>query len=482
MKPAVRIGVLFGVTLYIVSFNIAYVRLIAPRYSYFGLAYSPMDAGITLVTWMLCLAPAAWLPAQIKRPSMILFLTQYVFVYIPASFILHYSIRPKLDDMIALQLQVVMLAGLSIMQVFYYLPLRPIEPKPMSRAAFFYLLLVMAVVPLAYLTLTLGMTFHFTTFGDDNPLFRLEQTSISGSHALAFIGRYGEFWLTNVLLPLFGAIGLFFKRRSLFALVVSGYVLLYGLTSFRSHLLGPIFIGVVYVWSRMRHKYAALFVGLSLSLLWPMATTNEGVNAFTAAWVNMWHVRVISVQGLAVAQYFQFFQYNPITYFTHLKVFDILNMSQYPNLPFTIAIYFYGTEYGANANFWAADGISSLGVFGMPVMSAFCGAVFWLLDCLAARYRLEFVLVSLAFLPITFANISFFTSLLSGGLGLFLLLLYIGPRLSVMKGGLRRRQNRKHTRLITVVPQKMPVYVQWPTRHAAARTGAMRGRKYQDID
>ena len=320
MKPILRIGVLLGVMLYIECFNIAYVTLIAHHYSYFGLGYSPMDTGFDLTTWVLCLVPAVWLP-EIKRPSMILFLTQYVFVYIPASFILHYSIRPKLDDMSALRLQLVMLAGLSIMQAFYYFPMRSIAPKPMNRTAFVYILLVMALVPLAYLTLTLGRNFHFTSFGDDNAQFRIEQTSVSASHALAFIGTYGEFWLTNVLLPLFGAIGLFFKRRGLLVLVVIGYVLLYGLTSFRSHLLGPMFIGVVYVWSRMRHRYATLFVGLSVSLLWPMVTGNESLSAFPATWVNMWHVRVISVQGLAVAQYFQFFQYNPITHFTHLKVF-----------------------------------------------------------------------------------------------------------------------------------------------------------------
>jgi len=464
MKPILRIGILLGVILYVESFNLAYIELIAPRYSYFGLAYSPMETGYKLATWALCLAPAVWLPAKITRPSMILFLTQYVFVYIPASFILHYANRPKLDDVSAFQLQIVMLAGLSIMQTFYYLPLRPIVPRPMNRTAFLYILLVMALVPLAYLAFTLGRTFHFTSFGDDNAAFRIEQTSVSASSALAFIGTYGEFWLTNVLLPLFGAIGLFLKRRSLLVLVVAGYVVLYGLTSFRSHLLGPVFIGVVYIWSQMRRKYGALFAVLSLSLLWPIMVDNDSLTAFAAAWINMWHVRVISVQGLAVAQYFQFFQYNPITYFTHLKVFDVLKMSQYPNLPFTIALYFYGTEYGANANFWAADGISSLGIFGIPVMSAFCGAVFWLIDCLAARYRLEFVLVCLAFLPITFANISFFTSLLSGGLGLFMLLLYLGPRISSLEAGLNSVQNGRYIRLIRIVPQSLSSLYHSPTQ------------------
>jgi hypothetical protein len=431
-KQLHRLGLVVGITLYILAFNTAYVELVAPIYHYFGLDYSPMSRAYAVAVWALCIVPALWLPEDIKRPSMILFLTQYLLIYIPAAFILHYSTKPRIDDAKALELQVAMLIGLSIMQATYYLPLASLKGSPLAPKQFAVLLAILVSVPLLYLAMTLGGTLQFSGLGSSNGTFRTEQSVAIKGASLGLIGIYGEFWMANVIFPWVAAVGLFCKRRGLVVIVIGGYVLLFGLSAFRAHLLGPLFILTVYAWTQVRRKYLMLFAALCFGLLAPLMLTGYLFEGARSQWIALWHMRTICIQGLTFGQYYGFFQDHNITYFTHLNIFNLLHLSDHPDLPYEIAEYYYHTSFGANANFWAADGLSSLGILGVPVMSAFCGALFWFLDSLAARYRLNFVLVCLAFMTVTFGNISLFTNLLSGGLGLFVLLLYFGPDKGLM--------------------------------------------------
>jgi hypothetical protein len=366
---------------------------------------------------------------------MLLFLSQYVLIYIPTSFILHYSSNPEFDNVTALELQAFMLIGLSIMQLVYYIPLAKVHPNPIKGSTFTAALVILILVPLVYLVVQLGGSFRLTAFGVENWDFRSQQHALGSQGALSFIGAYGEMWIAYILFPLLAAIGLFRKKRSIVIGVVVGYLFLYGLTAFRSQVLAPVFIFVIYFWTRTEHKYRWLFGTLSAALLWPLAILNERFLLLRMFWVALWHVRTICAQGLEFGQYFEFFRVNPTTHFMHLHIFSVLGMSP-PNsdVMSAVSILFYGQPLGENANFWANDGICSLGIIGIPVMSVLCGALFYLLDCLAVRFKLNFVLVWFAFLPISFANCSLFTDLLTGGFGFLILLLYFAPKEGVMGG------------------------------------------------
>src|ERR1035441_8795892 len=171
-----------------------------------GFSYHHLNTTIMLATYALCLVPAIWMP-PITRPSILLFLSQYLLIYIPASFILHYSSIPVFDDVTALELQVVMLLGLSIMQVSYYIPLAAVRPHPLTSSGFKALLAVLVIVPLGYLCITQGNTFRLTDFGNDNTDFRFEQIDVASQHLFRFVGAYGEAWLAYIVFPLFGAVG-----------------------------------------------------------------------------------------------------------------------------------------------------------------------------------------------------------------------------------------------------------------------------------
>jgi hypothetical protein len=390
-----------------------------------------------LATYALCLVPAIWMP-PITRPSILLFLSQYLLIYIPASFILHYSSIPVFDDVTALELQVVMLLGLSIMQVSYYIPLAAVRPHPLTSSGFKALLAVLVIVPLGYLCITQGNTFRLTDFGNDNTDFRFEQIDVASQHLFRFVGAYGEAWLAYIVFPLFGAVGLFCRKWGLLVGIVLGYTLLYGLSAYRSQILAPVFILFIYLWTRRAHKYTWLFGGLTVALLWPMAFSPEKPSAFRILWIVMFHLRTICAQGMELGQYFEYYRVTPVTHFMHLNIFSVLGLSPPNSDPIAaVSEYFYGRPLGENANLWAGDGLSSLGIVGIPVLSIFCSALFRLLDSLAARFKLSFVLVWFAFVPVGFANMSLFTNMLTGGFGLLMFLLYVAPKDGFMRRFLR---------------------------------------------
>jgi hypothetical protein len=76
----------------------------------------------------------------------------------------------------------------------------------------------------------------------------------------------------------------------------------------------------------------------------------------------------------------------------------------------------------ANANFWATDGIASLGIFGVLLISIFFSFFLILLNALTElRKNNLHILVLIPFL-ISLTNTSLFSSFLTGGLFLVILL------------------------------------------------------------
>jgi hypothetical protein len=80
-----------------------------------------------------------------------------------------------------------------------------------------------------------------------------------------------------------------------------------------------------------------------------------------------------------------------------------------------------------NANFWAMDGLAGGGLLGVLFVSVLVALIFWLLDVAAEKHDLRFTALLVCFTAMNLANISLFTTLLSGGFGFLMPILYIMP-------------------------------------------------------
>jgi hypothetical protein len=140
-------------------------------------------------------------------------------------------------------------------------------------------------------------------------------------------------------------------------------------------------------------------------------------------------MRTFSSPGIAIAQYYEFFSTHPLTLGSHITGLSWLVDYPYDyDIPQTLGYYYYGTLVTANANFWAQDGLASFGVIGLGLVSVIAAFVFWILDSVTRGLSMKFVIPALVGILVSFANVSLFTTLVTGGLGFFILICVFMPR------------------------------------------------------
>ena len=159
------------------------------------------------------------------------------------------------------------------------------------------------------------------------------------------------------------------------------------------------------------------------------AFSDEGIQNIYFWILSLMFMRTFGTPGLTMAWYQDFFQRNPLTHYSHVT--GVNWFVQYPYMnPIGIEI---GTSYSgdptldANANFWATDGLAASGLIGVVLVSIFCAFLFWVLDSVASKHELPFTALLISFTALNLANLSIFTTLLSGGLGFLIVILYLMP-------------------------------------------------------
>jgi hypothetical protein len=147
------------------------------------------------------------------------------------------------------------------------------------------------------------------------------------------------------------------------------------------------------------------------------------------SYIAVVHSRLFTIPPLTIPQYFDFFQTHPVTHLSHVTGINWL--LQYPyelDLPYTVGTFYYHSPVGLNSGMWAGDGLAGFGLWGIPLMSVICAVVFLLLDCASADLDPRFVGLGLTFCTAVFGNVSLFTTLVTGGLGLLILTALVAPR------------------------------------------------------
>ena len=420
-----RLGVLLSVLAYALAFNLTYQAFVSRWFTYFGFAHNPPPPSYQVLAWVLIIIPALWLPTRLERPSLLLFHFQYFVVYIPTMFILYQISRPQLALEQTLVLVVYMFIGLSIMQSVYYIKLVDIYRRSLSlnRRLFWGLLALLMLLCLGYVFLLLGQYFRLVNFRD---VYDLRAETFASSNQ---VSQYAVAWSAGVFLPMMFALGSLYRRWWLLPLVLAGYVFLYGIGGAKGTLLATVFLPLVYFWAKFFRAYAsqAFAWGLTVLTLLPFALLIVAVPDFLRLWyIALVNMRTLSLQAHNMAMYVTFFQDNPLTYMSHIR--GISSLIDYPyaaSLPYLMQETFGAGR--ANAGFWATDGVASFGPSGILVASVFAGIALWLVDVFSSKHDPVFVALALTYIAAAFVNVGLFTTFLTGGLGLLLLIFYFSP-------------------------------------------------------
>ena len=420
-----RILLVASILAYIASFQWMYVHYLYPTWDYFGFDYNAPSTSYLILAWILSVAPSLWMPLKLTRPSQLAYWVLYIAVIIPSMFVpLLAGLSPTAE--IGL-LMITLFAGFAISGASYFFPLHHFRASMISRGLFWKGFGLIGVSLALWMIVVFRHNLHIVSFLDVYDVRDVSADIAEGSQA-----NYAFMLLTGAINPFLMGYGLYYSRRAIFLAGAAGQLLVYSVGGTKGSILSIVFISAIYILLKIRKlsfgvttALGAVFLMVLSCLSFVLADYNPGPILSVVLFVIL--MRTLSINGLVTAQYFDFFQKNPFTYFSHIK-----GVSWILPYPYKYAIgqeigqaYAGTTGLNATAHFWATDGIGGLGLPGVLLMSVFCALVFWLLDSVANRHDPRFTALATTYAAYNIANISFFTSLLSGGLMLLIIILYL---------------------------------------------------------
>jgi hypothetical protein len=313
-----------------------------------------------------------------------------------------------------------------------WIKISPLRIHRIQRPLFLSLLLTVCLLGLGYLAVLLGQNFQLVSL---DKIYDLRNESAQSLvDAGSAIAGYLFNWLTGAILPFVMALAVIRRSWLLGGVGVAGYVFLFGVWGSKATLLAPMAI-MAFAWlfrDSRRLLPRQLIVGFSVLLLLPITLMilEEQTRDFATGWlISLVHQRTFSSSALLIPQYLSFFQTHPHTFGSHVGLIGLF--VDYPfnqGVPTTIGLHFYGGPMTANVNYWAQDGISSFGLWGIAPIAMLASFVFWLLDCAAYGLDPRFTTLCVAFVAMNLSDTSLFTTLLTGGLGIIILAFALAPR------------------------------------------------------
>lgn len=405
--------------LFCLTLEVAYGLLIPVVYETFGSGFRAMSAADRALNWGFALLPAAFLPARHERPSALLVLAQYYFIYAPSCLLLAHVSRPVLAWSDVRALQGVMAAGMLILLAGQRLPLLVIRRPRLSARLYGVAFRWFGLAIALYLVLALGRNFRLTNLEE---IYDVRAAAVDVSASAPGV-LYVLGWFASVVLPVAFAAMAVRGRWMAAGLVLAGYVFQLGIGGAKTSIMAIAVLPALFLLTRGPLERLPRAVPLGLSGLFATAVL---LSIAGPPIVSVWFTaitieRVFCVPTFLIAQYLDFFSNHDLTYFSHVN--GISRVVEYPylqDLPTTIGLYFYGVPIGSNAGMWAADGIAALGLLGIPFISAVAAGVFWAMDALTMDLDIAVTTTALGMIAMTFTNISLATTLVSGGVFLLM--------------------------------------------------------------
>lgn len=421
-----RASLVVGIILFVLLLRWAYINWLSAIFGYYGFTYTVPPDKYLLLAFVCSVLPSLWMPMEVTRPSQLGYWVLYLTVFIPSMII---PLFVQLSELPSIAwLTVTLFAGFAILGSSYLFPLRRPKPAVHGQSVFWYGFALLIIICGGTAVLTLRNNIHLVSFSEIYDVRDAARDLSTGP-----LTNYSVMWLYGAINPFLLAWGLFYKRPSFFIAGALGQLLVYSSFGTKASLLSIVFIVGLYLVFRIGKALFALkltwvIVALFALLCGAYIYSGEEPGLILFGLLFLIFFRSFGLAGLLTGQYLNFFQHNPFTHYSHLKVVDLL--VRYPfhyPLGTEIGYYYYNPLVDTTAHFWATDGIAALGLPGILLISTIGAFVFWLLDSLTQHQDPRFAGLATFYATYSLANLSMFTTFLSGGLGLLIVLLYFAP-------------------------------------------------------
>jgi hypothetical protein len=453
--PKQRVVLLFLSACYTAFFQWMYIYYLYPTWAYLGFDYNPPPNRYLLLAWLLSLFPILWMPLNLVRPSQLAYWALYITVLIPSMFAPLYMGLNSLNE-IAIMMAV-LFVGFAITGFSYFLPLLNFRRPNIPSRLFWQIVGGLSIGLAVWMVVVFRHHIRIVNFSDVADLREAANDVAEGSNV-----NYAFMTLTGAINPFLMGCGLYYRRWGLFAAGMLGQFLVYSVGGTKGSVVSVLFItGIYFLLKNGSQHFALKFSGAMLALMAGLCAWYYLVGYLpgTLLTVALFVVlnRTLSINGVLTAQYFDFFQKNPLTYYTHIKGINWLwsYPYKYP-IGQEIGLAYAGTtDLDSTAHFWATDGIGGFGLPGIILVSVLCALVFWFLDSASRRQDPRLAALVTTYSAYNLANISLFTTSLSGGLGLLILFLYWMPRpsaASLLSSTESQRRKAAASRQISAAP------------------------------
>lgn len=238
-------------------------------------------------------------------------------------------------------------------------------------------------------------------------------------------------WQANII----NIIGLLYalRRRNfwLLGLVAVAQLLLFGMTGHKSFLFAPFLASGIYlVWQR---RNAIFWVVIGVTLLvsssygYFLITGNEFVP-------SLFIRRLFFVPARLHVLYYDFFSdpNHPFYLLSDSILRSVLENPYGMPMPHTIALAYWGREFWPDVGY-LGDAYGNLGLPGMFLFSVILGFILWIVDSVGARLPSHLVAAAIAMPAMAYTESALFTVLLTHGLVLAILMLWIIQSVEVRK-------------------------------------------------
>jgi hypothetical protein len=413
-------AVLFaGAFLYAATFLVVFKGYIYPMAGY-GAFFSlvPRSALWLGAALLLALVPLFFYRGFIRVSSHISMLV-YIVCYVPTTVTLTLTMKQGVVEIAVLL--TVFTAGMSVLFLADRLDVPALARPPRKRIP---LTVLHAIALAATLVVFWAYAGHLRFVSFENVY--AQRFAARDLHVPAIVG-YVVMGLAACVYPLYFSLGLVRKKALYAVFALGGHVLIYMCTAAKLSLLTPLILAGTYGAIRIGKKniFAALLICLVAlsSVVLVALPKGRDVGKWTQ---SIYFTRILGNSAWANAFYYDYFPGHKFTYYTHINVVKKITKA-YPygslELGQVIGKAYFGTEdINFNANFWASDGIAAAGVPGLLAISVVVALFFGFMNSMLRGVPLELAALCSTSLAMSLINIPFFTSLLSGG-GLLMVVL-----------------------------------------------------------
>jgi hypothetical protein len=324
----------------------------------------------------------------------------------------------------------------------YRLPLLPLRRIYLESYELSVLLGLLSISFYSLMVATFGFQFHSVSFED---IYSVRAEFTNTLNQAPSVVAYAINWQAWVINPFLMAIGLMSRRMSWVVAGAAGEFAIYSITGFRSMFFAAWFLLYLLWLTRSKKTF-----GVRLATTWSAIFAGAGALQFFGGElfpVSIVGERMTALPGLLTGYYYEFFSSHPQVHLGHSIFRSFVTYPYAVEPPHLIGYtYFHNVTEDANANLWA-DAYANFGYIGLICFTVLLAVLLWLYDSAAVDRDIRLASLVIGLPAFALTNIGLLTSLLSNGISLAILLIYLTPSMNHEclpdsrreNGGLRRR-------------------------------------------